>query len=598
MKPPRPLLRQRTFINLLFLFCFSANCFIFAQAPDEQGSRRLIECGLGSGGDLSGSTSPPTGQLQDASSVRIRDASNKSPTFDSEGVVSGRIEVKPSGETAWGTIRYYIWDDVDALVACREIGNELGYATISGTALYYYDTPDGSGKIWWSGVGCLGSEETLESCSKSTTTSTYHPYDIGITCKFVQADECEACPAGTFSDTIDTSPCTNCEAGRYSSTPSATLSDTCLACEAGKAAAAGSSSCTSCIGSYSTTEGSASCTQCAAGRYSSTVSATSSDTCLACEAGKASSTTGATSESMCLSCEAGTYATAASASCTSCEAGRYSSAPSATSSDTCLACEAEKASSTSGSTSESTCKSCAEGKISKPHATTCTPCIGGLTRDDQTACEIVQCNPTQFNNNGYCQDCDNKMSIILLAGSFLSFAVVAWHANIIAADRKKMMRLRVVSTFFQTAELTTLIQVAWPVIVYITLPFQLPISDMKCLASSSGWTQVNTFYAYIYGPILFFMLLYKWSDIKTTLRGASDVAESIEEIERTGTAATLTVLTTLWYSPLLQTVTSMFDCHIDPDRNDEYFLKSDPNLVVNLPSTETSSNCTQALFGY
>ena len=60
-----------------------------------------LECGLGSGGDLSGPiTTPPTGQLQDASSVRIRDASNNSPTFDSEGVVSGRIEVKPSGETA------------------------------------------------------------------------------------------------------------------------------------------------------------------------------------------------------------------------------------------------------------------------------------------------------------------------------------------------------------------------------------------------------------------------------------------------------------------------------------------------------------------
>ena len=83
----------------------------------------------------------------------------------------------------------------------------------------------------------------MESCSKSSTTSTYHEYDIGITCKFVQADECEACPAGKFSDTIDTSSCTNCEAGHYSSTRSATSADTCLACEEGKAAIAGSSNC-------------------------------------------------------------------------------------------------------------------------------------------------------------------------------------------------------------------------------------------------------------------------------------------------------------------------------------------------------------------
>ena len=250
----RPLPRQHTFINLLLLFYFSTNCFIFAQALDEQGSRRLTECGLGSGNVV------PTGQLQDASSVRIRDASNNSPTFDSEGVVSGRIEVKPSGETAWGTIFLNWWDDVDALVACREIGNELDYATISGTALSYVNTPDGSGEIWWMSVECSGSEETLESCSKRTTTWTNHGYDIGITCKFVQADECEACPAGKFSDTIDImSACTSCEAGRYSSSPSATSADTCLACEAGKAAGAGATICSTCA---STNEDRTACTSC------------------------------------------------------------------------------------------------------------------------------------------------------------------------------------------------------------------------------------------------------------------------------------------------------------------------------------------------
>ncbi|GMH93208.1 hypothetical protein TrVE_jg9577 [Triparma verrucosa] len=200
--------------------------------------RTLCGCGLGSGNSF------PSGQLQDASSVRIRDTSNNSPTFDSEGVASGRIEVKPSGETAWGTIDGNSnWDSRDALVACREIGNELGYATVSGTPLGRDDTADGSGEIWWESVQCSGSEGTLESCSKWTTSSTSHHNDIGITCKYIQADECEACPAGKFSDTIDTSSCTNCEAGHYSSTRSATSADTCLTCEEGKAAIAGSSNC-------------------------------------------------------------------------------------------------------------------------------------------------------------------------------------------------------------------------------------------------------------------------------------------------------------------------------------------------------------------
>ena len=80
---------------------------------------------------------------------------------------------------------YHGWDDVDALVACREIGNKLGYFTISGTALSYYNTPDGSGEQWWHSVACIGSEETLESCSKDMVTfPASHSEDVGITCKF------------------------------------------------------------------------------------------------------------------------------------------------------------------------------------------------------------------------------------------------------------------------------------------------------------------------------------------------------------------------------------------------------------------------------
>lgn len=137
----------------------------------------------------------------------------------------------------------------------------------------------------------------------------------------------------------------------------------------------------------------------------------------------------------------------------------------------------------------------------------------------------------------------------------------------IATDRKKMIRLRVLSTYFQTTELTTLISISWPVIVFFTLPFQLPISDVKCLAASSGWTQENTFYAYIYGPVLFFFVIY--------LDASSSRVDSIQWMNASGT---LTILTTLWYSPLLQTVASMYDCFEDPSRNNEKFLLSDTSV--------------------
>ncbi|GMH89491.1 hypothetical protein TL16_g11473 [Triparma laevis f. inornata] len=251
--------------------------------------RTICGCQVGSG------NAPLIGQLPDSSNVRIRDNSNNSPRFDPIGVVSGRIEVQPSGETAWGTIANNDWDDTDALIACREIGNELGYLTVSGTALSYDPTPDGSGEVWWNEIGCSGNEETLESCPKQTPTSTSHANDIGITCRFIQPDECEACPAGKSSDSLSISPCQNCEAGKYSDTSS---SSGCTSCEAGKASSAVSASsiitCTDCEpGSYANAGASTSCTNCARGKFSSTPSATSSATCQLCEEGKIS-TTGST----------------------------------------------------------------------------------------------------------------------------------------------------------------------------------------------------------------------------------------------------------------------------------------------------------------
>jgi hypothetical protein len=93
--------------------------------------------------------------------------------------------------------------------------------------------------------------------------------------------------------------------------------------------------------------------------------------------------------------------------------------------------------------------------------------------EDGVSCDYRACDLDQFNNNGKCEDCNNLMSTAVIAGSFLSFAVAAWYSTIVATDRKKMMQLKVATTFFQTAELTTLISVSWPAMVFFTLPFQV-----------------------------------------------------------------------------------------------------------------------------
>ncbi|GMH92953.1 hypothetical protein TL16_g12498 [Triparma laevis f. inornata] len=159
----------------------------FALGSQEDAIQALSPYAYFKRGTLSsGGPSAPTGQLHDSTGVRIRDGSDSSPTFTSEGVVSGRIEVLPAGEAVWGTIRDVGWDDTDALVACKQIGNELGFETISGTALTYGDTParSGTGNFWWEAVACSGSELKLEECPHEATSFLEHWPDIGITCKF------------------------------------------------------------------------------------------------------------------------------------------------------------------------------------------------------------------------------------------------------------------------------------------------------------------------------------------------------------------------------------------------------------------------------
>ena len=186
--------------------------------------------------------------LPDASSIRIRDSDDNCPTFTSGGVVSGRIEVRPSGKTQWGAIYRTEWDDHDAKVACRQVANELNYELISSNKLSEGETPDGSGEIWWTRLDCNGSEETLESCSHADCTNcSNRRRTIGMNCTFAQHGECETCPAGKFSDTVGPQTCSSCVAGTYSETVGATSASTCQACEAGKYCnTAGASLCNAC----------------------------------------------------------------------------------------------------------------------------------------------------------------------------------------------------------------------------------------------------------------------------------------------------------------------------------------------------------------
>lgn len=91
------------------------------------------------------------------------------------GTSRGRAEVFYNN--AWGTICDDDWDNNDATVFCRM----LGYS--SGKALSSYG--GGTGNIWLDNVGCLGTENSLWLCTKSSWGShnCNHSEDAGVECR-------------------------------------------------------------------------------------------------------------------------------------------------------------------------------------------------------------------------------------------------------------------------------------------------------------------------------------------------------------------------------------------------------------------------------
>jgi hypothetical protein len=144
------------------------------------------------------------------------------PSFNSEGQVQGRLEVKVGDD--WSTFlhapSYNInFKEEEATVACRQLGNKLGYTLVSAGKVDSVNTDDGTGPGCYY-ASCAGTESTLDSCA--TFQDVYaeendHWYDIGVSCTVLApGDECEECVAGKFSDTTGVAACASCAAGSYS----------------------------------------------------------------------------------------------------------------------------------------------------------------------------------------------------------------------------------------------------------------------------------------------------------------------------------------------------------------------------------------------
>jgi hypothetical protein len=187
-------------------------------AGGGRGGRELAaSCGLGSGtvGWYEGLVVP------DTTGIRLQTAAG-TPSFDSEGQVQGRLEVRAGDD--WVNVEGYSgsldstdFEEEEATVACRPLGSELGYALVSSSAVSKDNTDTPTSGIMYE-VHCTGVEDTLESC---TSFGAWHgnvrDWAVGVSCTFLApGDECEECVAGKYSDTSGVAACTSCTAGSYS----------------------------------------------------------------------------------------------------------------------------------------------------------------------------------------------------------------------------------------------------------------------------------------------------------------------------------------------------------------------------------------------
>jgi hypothetical protein len=198
---------------------------LVAALGEATGEGRVLtaSCGLGSQPKMD--TAPPVGVVPDTTGIRLQTRSG-TPSFDSEGQVRGRLEVKVGDE--WATVPDgdgIAWmssfqSGAEATVACRQLGVELGYTLVSANKVASSNTDDGSSSAPAYEVTCAGAEATLDSCTMfrlNNWASGRPDWDVGVSCTFLApSDGCDECVAGKFSDTTSVAACMNCAAGSYS----------------------------------------------------------------------------------------------------------------------------------------------------------------------------------------------------------------------------------------------------------------------------------------------------------------------------------------------------------------------------------------------
>ncbi|GMH71578.1 hypothetical protein TrLO_g7621 [Triparma laevis f. longispina] len=166
-------------------------------------------------------------------------------------------------------------------------------------------------------------------------------------------------------------------------------------------------------------------------------------------------------------------------------------------------------------------------------------------------CSSTSSSTHEFFDGIACSECEwLASSSAILATLILTFACGVYIDRIFAS-RQRVLRLKVISTFFQTAELIAALKVSWP---FWTkwMPFSITIADSECVRVATvwfdGWDVKDLFYMHIYIPLgLFGFIIYR---IYYAPRGS----------RRKKLSNTLFFWMVLWYAPVVRLAAQMFPC--------------------------------------
>jgi len=213
------------------------------------------------------------------------------------------------------------------------------------------------------------------------------------------------------------------------------------------------------------------------------------------------------------------------------------------------------------------CTACLQGTYTAAAATaTCTACPAGtIPFADRRGCKaLLKCENNEYLSDETCVTCNNNMSILLVILSFLSFVAITYYMKDKVTNKATMIQVKCLVTFFQVAQLTTLVDIAWPKIA-LMMPFTVPYGDANCLTNQLHWNQQYSFFAYIYGALFIMYALRKRT--RKHFAGSLGRRKGYQQ---------LVFLVLLWYSPLVQNAASMYRCQYDPE--DGWVLVADPRV--------------------